>query len=43
VSYRRTPSLQRPFDVFNQVNALRPGLLGKDRWDFGRRYCRGRA
>ncbi|DBA70641.1 TPA: hypothetical protein ACH3X2_012024 [Trebouxia sp. C0005] len=34
-----TPSLSRPFDLFRQVDALRPGLLGKDRAAFSYRYC----
>jgi hypothetical protein len=37
----RTPSLNRPFDIYNQVNALRKGLLGSNKWEFGRNYCKG--
>ncbi|KAK9866369.1 hypothetical protein WJX84_005962 [Apatococcus fuscideae] len=34
-----TPSLSRPFDLFRQVDALRPGLLGPNREVFAQRYC----
>ncbi|XP_024542351.1 DNA annealing helicase and endonuclease ZRANB3 [Selaginella moellendorffii] len=34
-----TPSLSRPFDIFNQVNALWPGILGKNKYNFARNYC----
>ncbi|KAK9843831.1 hypothetical protein WJX81_008228 [Elliptochloris bilobata] len=34
-----TPSLSRPFDLFRQVEALRPGLLGGARERFAARYC----
>ncbi|KAK9844937.1 hypothetical protein WJX74_008894 [Apatococcus lobatus] len=34
-----TPSLSRPFDLFRQVDALRPGLLGTSREVFAQRYC----
>ena len=34
-----TPSLSRPFCLWRQVHILRPGLLGKDKWQFGREYC----
>ncbi len=36
-----TPSLNRPFQLFNQVNALRKGLLGGKRFHFASSYCRG--
>ncbi len=36
-----TPSLNRPFQLFNQVNALRKGLLGDRRFHFAASYCRG--
>ena len=32
-----------PFDMFQQVDALRPGLLGKDRFAFAAGYCKVRA
>ena len=34
-----TPSLSRPFQLWRQVEVLRPGLLGGDKWAFGRDYC----
>ncbi|KAJ7564591.1 hypothetical protein O6H91_02G024600 [Diphasiastrum complanatum] len=34
-----TPSLSRPFDIFNQVDCLWPGLLGKNKYEFARKYC----
>ena len=34
-----TPSLTKPFDLFNQVDALRPGLLGGSRRAFAETYC----
>ncbi|KAI3953780.1 hypothetical protein MKW98_017604 [Papaver atlanticum] len=34
-----TPSLSRPFDIFNQINILWPCLLGKDKYDFAKKYC----
>ena len=33
-----TPSLTKPFDMFYQIDALRPGMLGK-KWDFAEHYC----
>ncbi|GAB4813573.1 hypothetical protein N2152v2_000619 [Parachlorella kessleri] len=38
-----TPSLSRPFDLFRQVDALKPGLLGRDRVEFAAAYCCRRA
>nr|CCD15802.1 unnamed protein product [Trypanosoma congolense IL3000] len=35
-----TPSLSTPFDLFNQVDMLSPGLLGSSRFEFALRYCR---
>lgn len=35
-----TPAADSPFDFFNQVDMLRPGLLGATRYDFALRYCR---
>ena len=34
-----TPSLTKPFDMYYQVDALRPGMLGRDKWDFAEQYC----
>ena len=34
-----TPSLNNPFDLFNQVDTLRPGLLGPNRFVFASNYC----
>ncbi len=36
-----TPSLNRPFQLYNQVDALRKGLLGDRRFHFAASYCRG--
>ncbi|CAE8618484.1 unnamed protein product, partial [Polarella glacialis] len=35
-----TPAWTGTFDVYNQVNLLRPGLLGATKWDFAREYFR---
>ncbi|PRW44334.1 DNA annealing helicase and endonuclease ZRANB3 [Chlorella sorokiniana] len=37
-----TPSLSRPFDLFRQVDALVPGLLGTNRTVFASAYCNRR-
>ena len=34
-----TPSLTKPFDMFLQIDCLKPGMLGRDRWDFANHYC----
>ncbi|XP_047314227.1 DNA annealing helicase and endonuclease ZRANB3-like isoform X1 [Impatiens glandulifera] len=34
-----TPSLSRPYDIFQQINMLWPGLLGKDKYEFAKTYC----
>lgn len=34
-----TPSLSRPYDLYRQVDALRPGLLGSKKDLFAQRYC----
>jgi hypothetical protein len=34
-----TPSLTRPFGIFNQIDMLRPGLLGKSKLHFAMAYC----
>ena len=34
-----TPSLTKPFDMFHQIDALRPGMLGQSKWDFAEHYC----
>ncbi|XP_062116619.1 uncharacterized protein LOC133830616 isoform X4 [Humulus lupulus] len=34
-----TPSLSRPFDIFHQINMLWPGMLGKNKFEFGKTYC----
>ena len=34
-----TPCVSKPFDVYQQVDILRPGMLGESPRDFGRRYC----
>lgn len=34
-----TPSLTRPFDIFNQVDALCPGTLGANKREFATNYC----
>lgn len=38
-----TPSLNRPFDLYRQVDALRPGLLGTSKYAFADAYCGRRA
>ena len=38
-----TPSLNRPFDIYRQVDALCPGLLGASKWDFGDAYCESKV
>ncbi|XP_058070254.1 uncharacterized protein LOC131219229 isoform X2 [Magnolia sinica] len=35
-----TPSLSRPYDIFHQINMLWPGLLGKDKYEFAKSYCK---
>ncbi|CAJ1007502.1 putative SNF2 family N-terminal domain/HNH endonuclease [Leishmania naiffi] len=35
-----TPVTDTPFDLFNQIDTLRPSLLGKTRFEFAMRYCR---
>lgn len=37
-----TPSLSRPFDLFRQVDAVVPGLLGASRTAFASAYCNRR-
>ncbi|PSC75396.1 DNA annealing helicase and endonuclease ZRANB3 [Micractinium conductrix] len=37
-----TPSLSRPFDLFRQVDAIMPGLLGRSRIEFAVAYCNRR-
>ena len=34
-----TPSVNKPFDLFNQVSMLRPDIFPKDRIDFAKLYC----
>lgn len=34
-----TPALSSPFDMYNQVDTLRPGLLGPTRFHFAMRFC----
>ncbi|KAJ1476146.1 P-loop containing nucleoside triphosphate hydrolase protein, partial [Baffinella frigidus] len=34
-----TPSPRHPLDLFDQVNALRAGLLGSSKFDFVHKYC----
>ncbi|KPA76887.1 putative SNF2/RAD54 related DNA helicase [Leptomonas pyrrhocoris] len=34
-----TPALSSPFDMYNQIDMLRPGLLGPTRFHFAMRYC----
>ena len=34
-----SPSLTRPFDIFNQVDAVCPGVLGANKRDFAANYC----
>ncbi|KAJ4960943.1 hypothetical protein NE237_020853 [Protea cynaroides] len=34
-----TPSLSRPYDIFNQIDMLWPGLLGKNKFEFAKNYC----
>ncbi|KAK7411371.1 hypothetical protein VNO78_02804 [Psophocarpus tetragonolobus] len=34
-----TPSLSRPYDIYNQINMLWPGLLGKTKYKFAKTYC----
>lgn len=38
-----TPSLSKPFDLFRQIDVLRPGLLGKDKFEFSANYCNRRV
>ncbi|CAK0842885.1 unnamed protein product [Prorocentrum cordatum] len=33
-----TPAWTKTFDVFNQVDLLKPGALGRSRWDFARAF-----
>lgn len=33
--------MSRPFEIFDQVNTLQAGLLGDDKWAYGRSYCEG--
>nr|CCC53274.1 putative putative SNF2 DNA repair protein [Trypanosoma vivax Y486] len=35
-----TPSPTTPFDLYNQIDTLVPGLLGLSRFEFALRYCR---
>ncbi|KAG5484698.1 hypothetical protein LSCM1_06515 [Leishmania martiniquensis] len=35
-----TPATGAPFDLFNQIDTLRPSLLGNSRFEFAMRYCR---
>eukprot|EP00899_Mesostigma_viride_P005787 jgi/Mesvir1/15209/Mv06441-RA.1 len=37
-----TPSLTRPFDLFFEVDSLRPGLLGSNKFAFAKAYCNWR-
>ena len=37
-----TPSLSRPFDLYRQVDAVLPGLLGPNRVAFASAYCNRR-
>ncbi|XP_078430279.1 SNF2 domain-containing protein / helicase domain-containing protein / HNH endonuclease domain-containing protein isoform X2 [Wolffia australiana] len=34
-----TPSLSRPYDIFHQINILWPNLLGRDKYEFAKKYC----
>lgn len=34
-----TPATSSPFDLFNILDAITPGLVGATRWDFALRYC----
>ena len=34
-----TPSLAKPFDMFLQIDCLKPGMLGSKKWDFANHYC----
>ncbi|KAL7704882.1 SNF2/RAD54 related DNA helicase [Lotmaria passim] len=34
-----TPALSSPFDIYNQIDTIRPGLLGPTRLHFAMRYC----
>lgn len=34
-----TPSVNKPFDLFNQVSMLRRGLFPSDRFEFSKLYC----
>ncbi|CAC9459575.1 putative SNF2/RAD54 related DNA helicase [Leishmania infantum JPCM5] len=34
-----TPATDNPFDLFNQIDTLRPNLLGESRFEFAMRYC----
>ncbi|XP_027368431.1 DNA annealing helicase and endonuclease ZRANB3 [Abrus precatorius] len=31
--------LSRPYDIYNQINMLWPGLLGKTKYEFAKTYC----
>ncbi|KAH9599821.1 Helicase [Trypanosoma melophagium] len=35
-----TPSLTSPFDIFNQIDTISSGLIGRNRCEFALRYCR---
>eukprot|EP00929_Paragymnodinium_shiwhaense_P054928 TRINITY_DN27537_c0_g1_i1.p1 TRINITY_DN27537_c0_g1~~TRINITY_DN27537_c0_g1_i1.p1 ORF type:complete len:1288 (+),score=313.63 TRINITY_DN27537_c0_g1_i1:78-3941(+) len=37
-----TPAWTHSFDIFNQIELLKPGLLGRTKWDFAREYFRVR-
>ena len=34
-----TPCLSTPFDLFSQIDTLKHGLLGANKYEFGTRYC----
>ena len=34
-----TPSVTTPFQLYGQVDALYPGLLGRNKFEFAEAYC----
>ncbi len=33
--------MSRPFEIYDQVDALQQGMLGPDKFSYGRNYCEG--
>ncbi|KAF8664147.1 hypothetical protein HU200_054895 [Digitaria exilis] len=34
-----TPSLSRPFDIYHQIHMLWPHILGRNKFDYAKKYC----